>query len=330
MKSTMANKLKMLYLYDIFLQKTDENHLITMSEILSQLEMCGIQAERKAIYNDIEALRAYGVDIISVKGNKFGYYVANREFELPELKLLADAVSSSRFLTKKKSDELIKKIEKLTSVYEAKQIKRQVFVTNRVKSLNERIYLNVDVINRAILEKKKISFRYFDYDINKNKKYRPGIRICSPYSLAWNNEQYYLIAYYNERLSISNFRVDRMESVEILDEPYIKPPKDFSITDYMSSSFSMFSGESAEIKLRFHNSLVNPVLDRFGKNISLHKDTDNHFTVRVTVKAELPFYGWLFQFGTKAEIVEPVEKRNEYIKHLKAVLNSMEETHTDQ
>lgn len=329
MKRTMVNKLKMLYLCDIFLQKTDENHYITMSEIISQLEMCGIQAERKAIYNDIEALRAYGMDIISVKGNKFGYYVASRDFELPELKLLADAVSSSRFLTKKKSDELLKKIEKLTSVYEAKQIKRQVFVTNRVKSVNERIYLNVDVINRAILEKKKISFRYFDYDINKNKKYRPGIRICSPYSLAWNNEQYYLIAHYNKRLSISNFRVDRMESVEILDEAYVKPPKDFSIAEYMNSSFSMFSGKTTEIKLRFHNSLVNPVLDRFGKNVSLHRDSDDHFTVRVNVKAELPFYAWLFQFGTKAEIQEPAEQKNEYKKHLEEVLNMMNQNRTE-
>ncbi len=168
------HRLKILYLYNILLEKTDENHYITMSEIISQLELCGISAARKAIYDDIDALKAYGLDIVQLKGNKSGYYVASREFELPELKLLADAVSSSRFLTKKKSDELLGKIEKLSSVYEAKQMKRQVFIANRVKSMNERIYLNVDVINRAVEEGKKISFRYFDFDISKEKKCRDG------------------------------------------------------------------------------------------------------------------------------------------------------------
>jgi len=162
-------RLKILYLYKILLEKTDEQHYITMSEIINQLELCGISAGRKALYEDIEALKTFGLDIVQLKGNPSGYYVASRDFELPELKLLADAVSSSRFLTEKKSNELLKKIESLSSVYEAKQIHRQVFVANRVKAMNERIYLNVDVIHRAISEEKKITFRYFDYDLKKKK-----------------------------------------------------------------------------------------------------------------------------------------------------------------
>lgn len=315
------NRLKILYLYNIFLDKTDESHYLTMPEIIHQLELCGISAGRKAIYEDIDALKAYGLDIVQLKGDKFGYYVASRKFELPELKLLADAVSSSRFLTQKKSDELLSKIEKLSSIYEAKQMKRQVFIANRVKSMNERIYINVDVINRAISDGKKISFKYFDYDISKSKKYRDGLRVCSPYTLAWNDEQYYLVAHYEKYNSISNFRVDRMEEVSILDEKAEELPKDFNISDYINSSFSMFSGESQDVKLRFHKSLVNSVIDRFGKEMSFRKDGEEHFIVRVKVKAEQPFFAWLFQFSTKAEIVEPCELRDKYVKMLSDVLS---------
>lgn len=253
--------------------------------------------------------------------------MASREFELPELKLLADAVSSSRFLTEKKSDELLKKIEGLSSVHEAKQIQRQVYVTNRVKAMNERIYMSVDVIHRAIAEGKKITFKYFDYDLHKRKKYRDGVRVCSPYALAWDDERYYMIAFYDKRDCISNFRVDRMESVEILEDKAREKPENFIVADYMNSSFSMFSGETQDIKLRFDNQLINAVIDRFGKGITVMPDGDSHFTVRVKVKAEQPepFFGWLFQFGTMAEIVEPCELRLKYIQHLKLVLSQMGE-----
>lgn len=320
---TAHQRLKILYLYKIFLEKTDEKHYITMPEIISQLELCGISAGRKAIYEDIEALKAFGLDIVALKGDVSGYYVASRDFELPELKLLADAVSSSRFLTEKKSTELLKKIESLSSVHEAKQIQRQVYVTNRVKAMNERIYISVDVIHRAIAEGKKIKFKYFDYDLQKKKKYRDGVRICSPYALAWDDERYYMIAFYDRRDCISNFRIDRMESVEILEDKAKEKPKNFIVADYMNSSFSMFSGATQEVKLRFDNQLINAVIDRFGKNITIMADDDTHFTVRVQVKAEHPepFFGWLFQFGTMAEIVEPCELRDKYTEMLKAVLN---------
>ena len=323
---TTNQRLKILYLYKILLETTDEQHHITMPEIISQLALYGISAGRKALYEDIEALKNYGLDIISLKGNVSGYYVASRDFELPELKLLADAVSSSRFLTEKKSAKLLKKIEGLSSIHEAKQIQRQVYVTNRVKAMNERIYLNVDVIHRAIAEKKNIRFRYFDYDLQKQKKYRDGIRVCSPYALTWDDERYYLIAFYNKRNAISNFRVDRMEAVEIMDEPAKEKPENFVVADYMNSSFSMFSGKTQNVKLRFDNKLINAVIDRFGKSILIVPDGETHFTVRIQVKTEQPepFFGWLFQFSTMAEIVEPLELKERYRTDLKKVLDATE------
>ncbi len=318
---TTNNRLKILYLYKILLDKTDENHYLSMPEIVSQLQQYGISAGRKALYEDIDALRSYGLDIVAIKGNTSGYYVASRDFEIPELKLLADAVSSSRFLTKKKSTELLKKIEGLSSIHEAKQIQRQVYVKNRVKAMNERIYMNVDVIHRAIAENKKIKFRYFDYNIHKKKTYREGNRVCSPFALTWEDERYYLIAFYDNRNTISNFRIDRMESVEIIEEDAVEKPENFIVADYMNSSFSMFSGKTEEVKLRFDNQLINSVIDRFGKNVLIVADGDSHFTVRVNVKAEHPepFFGWLFQFGTMAEIIEPCELRDRYIEMLKSV-----------
>ena len=316
-------RLKILYLYKIMLEQTDELHPITMSEIINQLKLCGISAERKALYQDIEALCTFGLDIKQLKGNTSGYYVASREFELPELKLLADAVTSSRFLTEKKSNELLKKIEGLSSIYEAKQIHRQVFVSNRVKAMNERIYINVDTIHRAISEGKQISFKYFDYDIQKKKKYRDGLRVCSPYALTWNDERYYLLAYYEKYNRITNFRIDRMEAVTILEDACVPKPDNFNVAEYMNSTFSMFSGESRDVKLRFSNDLINPVLDRFGKDITIVPDGDENFTVHVKVKAEAPFFAWLFQFGKKAKIVEPEELKTKYMVHLNEVLETM-------
>ena len=319
-------RLKILYLCKILSECTDENHFISMPEIVSKLAMYGIKSERKALYYDMEALRAYGMDIITVKGHTHGYYVAGRDFETPELKLLADAISSSRFLTEKKSKELIKKLEALTSVYEAKQLRRQVYVADRVKSMNEKIYISVDQIHRAIAENKKITFRYFDYGLNKKKIYREGTRTCSPYALAWKDERYYLIAHYEKYNDISNFRVDRMDSVEISEENSEPIPASFNLTDYISSTFSMFSGKAQRVTLRFDNSLVNVVIDRFGKDVVITKDGDEHFTVNVLIKTEQPepFFGWLFQFGTKAQILEPTELCDKYAEHLKAVLGLIE------
>lgn len=314
----IGSQLKILYLYKILWEKTDSEHAITMPEIQSELNKHGIEAGRKAIYKYIDMLREFGAEIDSGMGKSSGYSLASRTFDLPELKLLADAVASSRFFTEKRAKELIEKLETLCSEHEAGSIRRQVYIADRLTTDNERIYYNVNEIHRAIAEKKMITFKYFDYDIRKRKKYREGERVCSPYALTWSEEKYYLIAYYEKYGGITHFRVDKMENVQILDEAAHKMPRDLKLSEYMSSTFSMFSGKEAEVKLRFDNKLINVVIDRFGKQITLIPDGDGHFTVKVPVRASspAPFFGWLFQFGSDAQIVSPETLKKEYVDML--------------
>lgn len=311
-------RLKIIYLYKILTEQTDEQHGLTMNELIERLDACGIPAARKALYEDIEALKLFGLDIVGGNGRNADYRVVSREFELPELKLLTDAVCSAKFLTEKKSRELADKLTALCSRQQARELKRQVYVSGRAKTSNEKVYINVDAINRAITEHKQITFRYFDYDLNKRKVYREGERICSPYSLVWDDEKYYMVAFYEKRQAVNNFRVDRMETVEILDAPAKPLPKDFSLPEYMSSTFSMFSGDDRDIKLLFDKSLVNVALDRFGKDIKLVPYDDGHFTVHVKVKIGTPFFGWLFGFGGKIRLLSPddvIEQYNEMLRN---------------
>lgn len=326
-ETSAKQRLKILYLYKILWENTDEEHELSMPQIIEKLREYGITAARKALYEDIEALREFGADIYAHRGYCAGYSLLNRGFELPELKLLADAVTSSRFFTEKKAKALLEKLGTLCSSYEAEQLIRKVYVADRGSSENERIYLNVDVIHRAISEKKKISFRYFDYDISKRKKYRDGVRICSPYALTWSDEQYYLIAHYEKYGGISHFRVDKMENVKPLAESAFRMPKDFRLSEYLKSTFSMFSGAERTVKLRFHISLINAVFDRFGRGVKPVRDGEKHFTVEVKARTDQPaaFFGWLFQFGANAQIVAPIELKEEYSEMLREVLNSEED-----
>lgn len=315
-------RLKILYLYKILVEQTDEDHSISMPEIIRQLEECGISAGRKALYEDIEALRTFGVDIISGRGSNSGYAVVSRDFELPELKLLADAVSSARFLTEAKAQRLVEKLGKLASVHQAGMLRREVCIAGRTKEQNERIYLTVDAIQRAIRERRQISFLYFRYDLHKKRVYGSGKRVCSPVALLWSDERYYLVANYSKYPEqLTNFRVDRMERTEVLDLPAEPPKEPFDPETYQNATFSMFSGSPQTVKLRLTNDLVNPVIDRFGKGIAIHPDGEAHFIIRVEVRAEqpLPFFGWLFQFGEKAEILAPADLRAAYRETLQKV-----------
>lgn len=309
MPKSANQKLKLLYLKKTLEEKTDEYHALKVSQIIEELARYEISAERKSIYDDFEALRLYGMDIASSKSKTTGYYLASRDFELPELKLLADAVASSKFITERKSKELIKKIEGLASIHEAKQLQRQVYVMGRVKTMNEKIYYNVDAIHQAIAENRQIAFKYFEYTVDKEKRYRrEGEKyIVSPYAMSWDNENYYLIALYAKYQNPSHFRVDKMESIEMMEcrREALPDNKDFNLAEYSKKVFSMFSGEEENIRLHFDNSLIGVVLDRFGSDVMVSKDGENGFTVNIRAFVSPTLLGWIFGFGENVKVLAP-------------------------
>jgi len=313
MPKSSNQKLKILYLMRMLLTETDEEHMLSVSEIISKLAALDVAAERKTVYDDIEALKHFGLDIVMEKRKTFGYYVASRDFELPELKLLADAVQSSKFITEKKSLSLIKKLEGLVSKHEAGKLRRQIHIQDRVKLMNESIYYSVDVLHDAISDCKKISFKYFDYNVRKEKVFRRnGARyVVSPAALSWTDENYYLLAYSEEREGINHFRVDRMSNVKKLDNRRCDQAARFKLAEYSRKVFGMFGGEEADVKLRVNNQITGAVIDRFGKDVMMIPDGDQHFTVTVRVVQSPVFYGWLFQFGELCEVLSPQSLKDE-------------------
>lgn len=319
-------KLKLLYIIKIFEEKTDEEHPISIEEIIESLSFYGITAERKAIYSDIKSLQDFGYDIISVRGKKFGYYLVSRDFQLTELQLLADAVSSARFITKKKSDALLKKIGNQTSIHQAKYLRRNINLSGKIKTFNEKIYYNVDRIHQAITENRDIEFLYFDYDYKKQKVYkRDGAKYsCSPFSLYWEDGTYYLIAFYPIYNKIVHFRVDKMENICIIDNERknlkeIPGFENTDINDYGNKLFDMFSGEEVSLKLKVKNSLAGVMLDKFGMDANIIKSDESSFFIMTKVVIGEPFWGWIFQFGDKVEIVSPEKERTIFINKLKSV-----------
>lgn len=303
-------KLKLLYLMKILLEKTDETHSITMSEILSSLEAYGVSAERKSIYDDFEALRLYGMDIIGEQRNKTYYYrVGQRDFELAELKLLVDAVQSSKFITAKKSSELIKKLENLGSKYEASQLQRQVYVSERIKTMNESIYYNVDIIHTAISSNVKIMFQYFQWNVDKKMELRKnGEYYCiSPWALSWDSENYYLIGYDCEAQIIKHYRVDKMLHIELTDakregkELFDK----FDIAVYTKKMFGMYDGEIETVKLECENRLAGVIIDRFGKNVNIIRTDSDYFKVNIEVAVSQQFLAWVISIGDGLKIIGP-------------------------
>lgn len=313
MARSRGQKLKILYLMKILLEQTDEMHLLTVNELISRLEGYGISAERKTIYGDIEALREFGFDIIMEKSKSCGYFVASRDFELPELKLLIDAVVSSKFITERKSLELIKKLENLVSKYDGRSLRRQVYVSNRVKSMNDSIYYNVDALYEAIADNKKVCFTYFDYNINKERVYRKNgaYYSVSPTALLWDDENYYLVAHSDNHEGFTHYRVDRMSNIKKQDEPRNVSVKEFNPALHSKKVFGMFTGEEEMVKLRMDGSLIGVVIDRFGKDVLMIPDGENHFIITVCVALSPVFYGWIFQFGELCEVLSPQSLRDE-------------------
>lgn len=319
-------KLKLMYLAKLLLENTDEEHMMTVQDMISRLSALGISAERKSVYDDLEYLKLFGFDICSQKSRSMNYFIGSREFELPELKLLVDSVQASKFITHKKSMELIAKIEKLTSRENAKKLHRQVFVTNRAKTLNEQIYYNVDKIHDAIAANKQITFKYFDIDVSKKKVYRKdgGIYSESPVALTWDDENYYLITYKEKYGRHVHYRVDRMENIKITDEERVLSDKPFDLSAYSKSVFHMFNGEETEVTVQFANSLVGVVYDRFGMEIPIVRSDDKHFVCRIRVAVSPQFLSWIMSFGDGAKVIAP-QNVIEEIQKLAAIVMGMYE-----
>lgn len=322
MAKSAHQKTKLLHLARLLLRRTDEDHPITVAQIIQELERHGVKAERKSIYDDLEALRGFGLDVQSRKGKSPGWFIGEREFELPELKLLMDAVQSSRFITQKKSDALIRKLEGLSSVHQARQLQRQVYVSGRIKVMNESIYYNVDKLHAAIAGQRAITFKYFDYDIDRKKIFRrEGRRYAvSPYGLIWNSENYYLVAYDHVNRDMRHYRVDKMTEIVVtgLERQGRELFPDFQLAQYGQKHFGMYSGQEATVTLRGRRDMAGVVWDRFGQEVILVPDGESHFTVRLPVVISPQFFGWLFGLDGGLVLTAPREAVEAYREKLAA------------
>ena len=324
MARSSYQKLKPLYIMKYLLQNTDEDHPVTVNQIISFLDSQGMSAERKSIYSDVEALQYFGLDIVQAgSGRSCGYYVAHRNFELPELKLLVDSVQSSKFITHKKTATLIKKIETLASIHEAQLLNRQVFVKNRIKTMNESIYYNVDEIHNGISKNKKIRFLYFEYNVQKERQYRKNgeYYVVSPFALTWDDENYYMVAYDSDAAMIKHYRVDKMEKISIMEEDRdgLEAYQALDMAVYARKTFGMFTGQEKNVVLRFENHLVGAVLDRLGRDVFIVPDGPDHFTVRTDVIVSPQFFAWVLGFGGSAHIIVPAEVVAGMRQHINSV-----------
>ena len=316
-------KLKIFYIWDYLQRNSHEGKPVGAQELIRMLDrQHNISCDRKTVYSDISALQDYGVDIISSPGRNGGFYIATRNFELPELKLLIDAVQSSRYLTEKKSKELIEKLCNQCNEHDANLMRRNVLVSGRVKSMNETIYYNVDTIQEAIAGNLQISFRYFDWDIDGSRRYRDRDYIASPYGLCQDNENCYLLAL-SQRHGITAYRVDRMSNIVLTEQKRIPCPElsGSALNEHANRLFQMYSGDAVDVKLRFHRDLTNVVMDRFGRSTMFIPDGSDHFVFTVRVAVSPMFLSWLMGFGSKAKILHPQSVIDQYIALCKEAMS---------
>ncbi|MEA4973076.1 MAG: WYL domain-containing protein [Candidatus Metalachnospira sp.] len=324
MAKSFNQKQKLLYILDALKEKTDDNHVLNVNYLIDLLERNGINAERKSIYDDIETLSNYGYDIVLKKGRNGGYYLNTREFETAELKLLVDAVQSSKFITDKKSRKLIAKLEGLTNEYEGKELQRQVIVKNRIKVMNESIYYNVDGIHTAISHNVKINFNYYEWTVTKETKLRRNGKVyeISPWLLLWDDENYYLIGYDKEDGIIKHYRVDKMLNLNITEN--LREGKEvfekFDVAEYANQTFGMYGGRCENIRLVCNNELAGVIIDRFGKDVGIYKNDESTFCVNVKVQVSKQFFGWITGLGSGIHIEAPKSVENEYKEFIKEIL----------
>lgn len=323
-------KLKLLYLAKILMRETDDQHYLTLPQIVKRLQAYGVNAERKTLYTDFEELRRYGYDIIGENAQRnYYYHIGSRDFELPELKLLVDSVQSAKFMTDKKSKSLIRKLESMASKYEAQKLQRQVVISGRVKTMNESIYFNVDKLHEAIGCDSQIRFKYYQWNVKKEMELRKGGAWyeVSPWGLMWDDENYYLVGYDGEEKKIKHYRVDKMLQISVMDKKREGKEefKEFNMPRYAKSLFGVYGGEEMQITLEAKNEMAGVLIDRFGKEIIIMKVDDEHFQTRVNVAVSNQFLGWIMALGNGVKIVAPedvVERMKKEIRLLSEMYNS--------
>ncbi len=321
-------KLKLIYLSRIFSERTDRYHGLTLSEISSALAEYNISAERKSLYDDIEALKLAGMDICTVRDSHVRYYLASRSFELAELRLLSDAVQSSKFLTEKKSRELVRKIEGLGSRYEAASLHRQDSGDGRLKTENEEIFQNVTLLHRAMSENRKIACKYFEWNEHKQRLLRKNgdEYVLSPFALRWDDEYYYLIAYDSDAQKIKHFRVDKMLRIRLLEEKREGETllNEADLSRYSQRAFSMYGGEQINVRILAENALAGVVIDRFGTDVPfLNRGDRFEFCVKVMVSPT--FFSWVLGFGNRMRILSPESVAEEAANIAKSIVAVYEE-----
>ena len=320
MAKVSVGKLKLLYILETLVRDTDQKHKKGTAELIEMLKARGLSAERKSIYDDIETLREFGLDIIYDKEEPAGYYMGERDFELAELKLLVDAVQSSKFITAKKSAVLISKLEKLTSAGEARNLQRQVYVSGRIKTMNESIYYNVDAVHSAIAGNSKISFRYMVWNLEKQLVPKSDRAVTvSPWALVWDDENYYMIAFDGESGIMKHYRVDKMKDIRCLQEPREgrESFKGFDAAGFAKKTFGMYGGRTEKVTLECDNSLVGPILDRFGTDVIIVPSGEERFKVTHEVTVSGQFFGWLVGLGPGVRIVYPQNVADEFRDRLR-------------
>lgn len=307
MSKCEKQKQKILYILKFLYENTDEEHTLSVNDIIDKLSEYDISAERRSVYNDIRALQDFGFDIIMQKNNSYGYYLGERLFETAELEILIDSVQSSRFITKRKSEMLIKKLSRLTSKPQARNFSRQLFIWDRIKNMNESILYTVDSLHSAISLNRKVCFKYFDYNIKMEKVFRRNgdHYLANPLALTFDNENYYLITYTEKYDEFVTYRVDKMADVTVTDEKRCLPQKPFNTAEYVKPIFSMFDGEVERITCLFHKSLLNVVIDRFGENVTLCEYSEDTFKAVFKAAVSPTFLSWIMGFGASALVLSP-------------------------
>lgn len=316
----MALTNRTLILFKYFWETTDEAHPVSLADISAHLKEHGITADPRTLRSDIEQLVEFGVDIVKERRVQNLYHVATRHFEAPEVKLLIDAVQSARFITPGKSKELVKRLTAFVAPGDTVLLKRHLYIDSRSKATNESIFLNVDRIQTAITERKKISFCYFDYAPSKERVLRHGGRVysVSPFAMLWNNDTYYLVGFHDYRQQVAKFRVDRIDGLKVTQKAAVQKPKDIDVSAYFTQEFSMLNGEECKVRLLCENLLMNSIIDRFGEDVSTQVVDESHFSVEVTVNLSSNFYGWVFASGGKMKITAPQEAMEGFCRMLES------------